>query len=360
MTHEPVDADCAETLVAAVREAIEAGEPVEIRGAGSKRFYGEDVAGRPLDVTGHRGVVSYEPSELVLTARAGTRLADLEALVASHGQMLPFEPPHFGPGATIGGTVACGLSGPRRPYAGAVRDAVLGVRLVNGRGELGRFGGEVMKNVAGYDVSRLMAGALGTLGLLVDVSLKVLPAPQRETTLTLALDAAGAIARFSELGMRPLPLSGAAWAEGRAWVRLSGSEAGVAAAVVEIGGDEVDAGEAGRFWSDLREHRLAFFDRPGTLWRLGVPQAHPPLAIEGDWLLDWGGGQRWLKTGAPAHTIREITAAAGGHATAFRGRDSGVDVFHPLPDGLLRLHRRIKAALDPAGLFNPGRLYAGL
>ena len=354
------DADLSDALIASVQAALAAGEPLAIRGAGTKDFYGEAATGRPLAVAGHRGVVSYEPSELVLTARAGTPLAEIEDLLAAHGQMLACEPPHFGPGATIGGAVACGLSGPRRPYAGALRDFVLGVRLVNGRGELGRFGGEVMKNVAGYDVSRLVTGALGTLGLILDVSLKVLPAPEREATRAFELAPGRALERFNELAGRPVPLAGAAWQDGLARVRLAGSEAGVAAALEALGGDEPPAAEAAAWWSDLREQRLPFFARAGTLWRLAVRPAAPPLDLPGDALLDWGGGQRWLRTEAGAEPVRAAAAAAGGHATAFRDPPAGVPVFHPLPAALLALHRRVKAALDPTGLFNPGRLYAGL
>ena len=360
MPADSADGDRTEALLAAVADARAAGEPVEIRGGGTKRFYGEPASGTPLDVGGHRGVISYEPSELVLTARAGTPLAEIEGLLAAHGQMLAFEPPLFDAGATLGGCVACGLSGPRRPYAGAVRDFVLGVRLVDGRAEVGRYGGEVMKNVAGYDVSRLVTGALGTLGLLLDVSLKVLPAPEHEATCAVELDAARAIERFNELAGRPLPLSAAAWEDGRARLRLSGSAAGVRAALAELGGDELEAQEATTYWSDLREQRVPFFARPGTLWRLSVRPAAPPLPVAGDWLIDWGGGQRWLRSSASAEEIRAAAAAAGGHATVFREPAAGVPVFHPLPDALLALHRRVKAALDPAGLFNPGRLYAGL
>jgi glycolate oxidase FAD binding subunit len=360
MTVGPPDDDRTEALAEAVRAALAAGEPLEIRGGGTKRFYGEPAAGEPLAVGGHRGVLSYEPSELVLTARAGTPLAEIERLLSEHGQMLACEPPHFGPGATLGGTVACGLSGPRRPWAGAVRDFVLGVRLIDGRAETGRYGGEVMKNVAGYDVSRLVTGALGTLGLLLDVSLKVLPAPERETTRVLELAADRAVELFNALAGRPVPLTAAAWESGLARVRLGGSAAGVAAALAEVGGEDVPPAEAAAWWSDLREQRLAFFAGDAALWRLAVRPARPPLDLPGDWLLDWGGGQRWLRTAAPAETIRAAASGAGGHATAFRGAGPGVAVFHPLPDALMALHRRVKAALDPAGLFNPGRQYAGL
>lgn len=354
------DSDRLGSLLDAVGRALHEGTPLEILGSGSKRFLGRTPSGKPLVLGRHRGVVSYEPSELVITARAGTPLADIEDLLAGHGQMLAFEPPRLGEGATLGGTVACNLSGPRRPYAGAARDFVLGVRLINGKGEFARFGGEVMKNVAGYDVSRLMAGAMGTLGVLLDVSLKVLPAPETERTIVLESGPADAVGTMNRLAGRPVPLSGAAWEAGRLRLRLSGSEAGVRAAVGEIGGEAMDAEEAREFWSDLRELRLSFFEDADRLWRVSVPPASEPLSLPGDWLIDWGGGQRWLTTELDAGEVRARAAAAGGHATAFLGGDRGGQVFHPLAPGLLDLHRSIKRAMDPKGLFNPGRMYAEL
>ncbi len=340
-----------------VAQAFEARRPLAVTGGGSKAFYGRPVEGEPLAVTGHRGILDYEPSELVLSARAGTPLADIEALLAGHGQMLAFEPPHFGPGATLGGAVACGLSGPRRPWAGAVRDFVLGVSILNGRGEPLSFGGRVMKNVAGYDLSRLMAGALGTLGVLTAVSVKVLPRPETEATLVFERDAAAAIEACARWSARPLPLSAACHHAGRLYLRLSGSERGIRGAREQLGGEALNDGDA--FWTSLRDHRHPFFDAGRPLWRLSVPPASPPLALAGDGLLDWGGGQRWLYTDAPAEQVREAARAAGGHATRFRGGDRG-DVFQPLPAPLLALQRRLKQALDPAGILNPGRLYEGL
>jgi len=355
-----VSQDRTDALVAAVRSALEDQEPLQIIGSGSKAFYGRAPEGIPLPVAGHRGIVSYEPSELVVTARAGTRLDDMEVLLAEHGQMLAFEPPHFGADATVGGTVACNFSGPRRPYAGAARDFVLGVRLVSGKGEVLRFGGEVMKNVAGYDVSRLMAGALGTLGLLLEVSLKVLPAPEREATRCFDIDPALAIEKMNRLAGKPLPVSGAAWVDGRMYLRLSGSEAGVSSAAGQVGGDELAGPDANRFWSDLREHRMSFFQGDGVLWRISVPPATAPLPIEGRWLIDWGGGQRWLHTGSEADQVRGQVTAAGGHATAFRGGDRAGDVFHGLSEAMMRLHRQVKEAMDPHRIFNPGRMYAAI
>lgn len=355
-----VDADRTEQLQGAVGRALAAGTPIEIRGSGSKDFYGRTPCGQPLEVGDHRGVVYYEPSELVVTARSGTRLKDLEALLAGEGQMLPFEPPYFGDGATLGGTIACNLSGPRRPYAGAARDFVLGVRLINGKGEIVNFGGQVMKNVAGYDLSRLMAGAMGILGLLLEVSMKVLPVP--ETDLTLAMDASqgGAIEAMNGYAARPLPLSAAAWAEGRMYLRLSGSQSGVGAAARELGGDRMPAREAEVFWTGLREHRLDFFDGGDVLWRVSLPPATPPLSWPGTWLIDWGGGQRWLRSDMTRDELVRQAASIGGHVTAFRGGPRDEEVFHPLDEAAMGLHRRIKDAMDPRRVFNPGRMYGVL
>jgi len=350
--------DIGEEIRARVEGAAGAGRPLEIRGAGTKSFYGRATnVGDPLEVGGHRGIVGYEPSELVVSARAGTPLDALERALAREGQMLPFEPPRFGDGATVGGTVACGLSGPRRPWGGAARDLVLGVTLVNGRGERLVFGGQVMKNVAGYDVSRLVTGALGTLGVLLEVSMKVLPAPAVEETLVIECPAAEAIERMTGWGGRPLPISGACHEGERLHLRLSGTAGGVAAARRAIGGD---ADSATDFWRRLREHEHPFFAGDAPLWRLSLPPATAPIALPGEWLLDWAGAQRWLRTDAGADAVRAAAGEAGGHATLFRGGDRAGEVFHPLSGGLERLHRRLKDAFDPHGILNPGRMYSAL
>jgi glycolate oxidase FAD binding subunit len=351
-----IDRDLTPELAEQVREAAKRATPLRILGGGTKSFYSSGpVEGRTLSVVAHRGIVSYEPTELVITARAGTPLAEIEQALAERRQMLGFEPPHFGPGATLGGTIACGLSGPRRPYAGAARDFVLGVRILNGKGECLRFGGQVMKNVAGYDVARLMAGALGTLGVLLEVSLKVLPRPAVELTLALPMDAAEAIRRMNELAGRPLPLSAACHLGDTLYIRLSGSETAVKAARQRIGGEPVAQDEA--FWLRVREHTHGFFagDLGIPLWRLSVPPATPPLELPGKWMLDWGGAQRWLRSPAPAEEIFEAARAAGGYATCWRG-GGGQNRFQPLPPALAALHRRLKAAFDPAGILNPGCL----
>ncbi|HHH38582.1 MAG TPA: glycolate oxidase subunit GlcE [Sedimenticola sp.] len=350
--------DREQELLAAVRRAREGGRPLEIRGSGSKAFYGRAPAGEPLSVAAHRGVVNYEPKELVVTARAGTPLAELEETLAAAGQMLPFEPPRFGPGATLGGTIACGFSGPRRPFLGSARDFVLGVRLINGRGEVLHFGGEVMKNVAGYDISRLMTGALGTLGLLLEVSLKVLPAPEEEQTQVLELDQAEAIDTMNRWAGRPLALSGAAWDGMRLYLRLSGTADAVAAGRTRVGGEPL--AEGARFWRSLRELEGGFFERPGPLWRLSVPPGTPPLDLPGRQFLDWGGAQRWLTGEASEAAVRRAAGEAGGHATLFRGGDREAERFHPLAPPLMAIHRNLKRAFDPDAILNPGRLYGGL
>jgi glycolate oxidase FAD binding subunit len=339
-----------------LRAAAE-GTPLDIVGGGSKSFLGRLTQSEIFDVSAHRGVVAYEPTELVITARAGTPLGEIEALLADSGQMLAFEPPHFGATATLGGTVASALSGPRRPYAGAARDFVLGARILNGEGQTLNFGGQVMKNVAGYDVSRLMVGAMGTLGVLLEVSLKVLPLAARTTTRVFSLDAAAAIERMNALAAKPTPLSGACFETGRLYLRLSGTTGGVAQAAETLGGDAMD--DESR-WHGLREQSLPYFDTPLPLWRLSVPPATPPLHIAGETLMDWGGALRWLKSEAPGEAVRAAVTKVGGHATLYRNGDRRGAIYHPLSPALLSLHQRLKASFDPKGILNRGRMYADL
>lgn len=350
--------DSAKALLKAVQAAHETGKPLNLVGGGSKSFHGRVAAGESLDVARHRGILSYEPSELVITARGGTPLGEIEAALREHGQMFGFEPPSFGPGATLGGTVACGLSGPGRPYQGAVRDAVLGVEIINGRGERLRFGGQVIKNVAGYDVSRLVTGSLGTLGVILEVSLRVVPRPAETVTLVREEDAAGAVSLFNEWARKPFPITAAAFHDDRLYVRLAGAHQGVAAASAALGGGELEAGEA--FWTDLREQRLEFFADEAPLWRLSVSPATAPIDLPGRWLTDWGGAQRWLVADVPPGAVFAAARNAGGHASLFRGGDRSGQVFQPLPPALSELHRRIKASFDPKGIFNPGRMYQDL
>jgi glycolate dehydrogenase FAD-binding subunit len=343
------------SLCERVKDAGARHERLRIRGGGTKDFYGGALAGEALEVGAYSGIVAYEPKELVLTVRAGTPLAEVERTLAAERQMLPFEPPHFATGATIGGIVATGLSGPRRPYAGAVRDFVLGTRIVNGKGEDLSFGGRVIKNVAGYDVSRLMAGALGTLGVLTEISFKVLPQASAEATLAFELDELSATAQANRWAGQPLPLSATSWEAGVLRVRLSGAASAVRAAKQRMGGQ--DLGDASAYWTELREHRLPFFRPAAPLWRVSVPQTTAPLDLGGPQLVEWGGGLRWLAANVDAQGVRGAAQRAGGHATLFRGGDKSVGVFHPLAPAILKIHRRLKAAFDPAGILNAGRLY---
>jgi glycolate dehydrogenase FAD-binding subunit len=350
-----------------VRAAAAGGGKLRLRGGGTKDFYGRQVTGEDsgevLDTRAYAGVVSYEPTELVITARVGTALAELEATLAEAGQMLAFEPPHFGSGATLGGAVAAGLSGPRRAAAGALRDYVLGIRVMDGRGEVLGFGGQVMKNVAGYDVSRLLTGSLGTLGLILEVSLKVLPRPVAEATLRFELDEAAALSRLNEWGGQPLPISASAWEgtelSGVFHLRLSGAGAAVEAGRRRLGGEAVAPETAAALWQGLREQTSGFFRQEGPLWRLSMPSTAPALGL-GSQLVEWGGAQRWLVSERPAGELRRRAAELGGHATLFRGGDHSGEVFTPLAPALLTIHRRLKQAFDPAGVFNPGRMYPEL
>ncbi|MCP3869612.1 MAG: glycolate oxidase subunit GlcE [Gammaproteobacteria bacterium] len=330
-----------------------------ITGGDTKSFLGRTPVGIPVDVRDHRGIISYEPKELVVTARCGTPLMELEAVLAEQGQMLGFEPPGFGERATVGGTVAAGLSGPRRPYAGSARDFVLGTRILNGRGQILRFGGEVMKNVAGYDLSRLMTGAMGTLGIIMDVSLKVLPIPAREITLVQNGSLRDGLQALEGWARRPLPLS-ASCADGeRLYIRLSGAASAVTAAQDVIGGDVMGDGES--FWREhIREQGHVFFKNSNGFWRVSVPATTASDLLLGQWIFEWGGGLRWLRTSDEIGSVQSIVAKAGGHATRFRGGDREGSIYQPLSEPLMNLHRNLKRAFDPQGLFNPGRLYPDL
>ena len=345
-------------------DAAAAGRPLRIRGGGTKDFYGQALDGEPLDTTAFAGIVSYEPTELVVTARCGTPLARLEAALAERGQMLAFEPPAFGAAATVGGVVAAGLSGPRRATAGALRDFVLGATLLDSAGNLKVFGGQVMKNVAGYDVSRLLAGSLGILGLIAEVSLKVLPKPADEATVLVTMNEADALRHLNEWAGQPLPLSASAWHASALRVRFSGARAAVEAALERFektyGATRLAADAAAAYWAGLREQTDEFFSGPEPLWRLSVPSVAMPLGLPGGALVEWGGSLRWLKTTADAALVRTAARNVGGSATLFRGGDRAAGVFEPLAEPVLAIHRRLKQEFDPHGIFNPGRMYAGL
>jgi glycolate oxidase FAD binding subunit len=353
-----------------IRHAAAHSRPLAIHGHGSKYFYGHTEQGERLETAALTGISSYEPSELVITARGGTPLSEIEAALARREQCLAFEPPRFGGRGTVGGMVAAGLSGPSRAAVGAVRDFVLGATLVNGKGEVLSFGGQVMKNVAGYDVSRMLAGSMGTLGLIAEVSLKVLPVAPATATLRFEMEEAAALQRLNEWAGQPLPLNASAWWDGMLAVRLRGAQAAVQSAVQRLGGELIHAHSAAPFWEDLRDHTDEFFNRARQaiakeesgqrLWRLGVPSTAPVIDLSGETLIEWGGAQRWLLTNLDAAKVRAAVARLGGHATLFYALDKADGVFEPLSAPLQRIHRQLKKAFDPSGVFNPGRLYPDL
>ena len=339
-----------------IMSATRSGTALRIRGNGTKDWYGQELNGELLDTTAYSGIISYDPTELVVTARAGTNLREIGKALAEKKQMLAFEPPRFDGLATVGGIVASGLSGPRRQAVGSVRDFVLGTVLMDGKGETLHFGGQVMKNVAGYDVSRLLTGSLGTLGLILEVSLKVLPRPFAQHSLQFAMNEQDALHQLNVWGGQPLPLSASCWVNGNLYVRLSGAQAAVDAAIAKMGG--TDLPDAENFWDGVREQTHTFFSAPQqALWRLSLPTVAPSLALPGEQMIEWGGALRWLKTTADAETIRSVAATAGGHATLFKGGDKSVGVFQPLAPAVARIHRNLKQAFDPAGIFNPRRMY---
>jgi glycolate oxidase FAD binding subunit len=359
--------DAASDLAGAIEQASATGTALNVVAGGTKSFLGHPVdpaAPEPrkrLDLSAHSGILQYEPAELMLRARAGSRLADIEALLADHGQMLPFEPPHFGPGATLGGCVAAGLSGPRRASGGSVRDSVLGVTIINGQGEILSFGGQVMKNVAGYDVSRLMVGSMGTLAVILDVSLKVLPLPSMERTCVLECGGEDAIHRMCSLAESTHPVSATCYDGRQLSVRLSSTEAAVETAMGQIGGEQLE--DQQRFWEELREQRNPFYESEMDLWRVSVPPATPHDVTAGS-LLEWGGAQRWMKSD-PEVDLRTQLGLMEGHMTLFRRRSSGQaqrlpEVFQPLSEDLMQIHRRLKKSFDPHSIFNPGRMFRDL
>ncbi len=346
--------DQTESIQDSVLQAIESQTPLQISGGASKSFYGRIPQGEILDTTSHQGIINYHPSELVLSARAGTALSVIEQTLAEQGQMLAFEPPHFSDTATLGGTIACGLSGARRPFTGSVRDFVLGCKIINGKAEFLSFGGEVMKNVAGYDVSRLMVGALGTLGIIMEISLKVLPLPVAEKTLVFELNLNDALDKMTALSKKSLPLSGLSFDGQLIYVRLSGSEKTMIAAQKKIGGEWLS--QPKKFWNECNEHKRGWMKNASDLWRISVPPATPEILLVGEWFYEWGGAQRWLITNEDSMTVFKMAEKLQGHATLFRARDRTADLFQPLPETLKKLNRNIKTAFDPKGIFNPFRV----
>ena len=352
--------DFIDALALRVKQATAQKTPLNIVGGGSKHFYGGPVTGEDVSLAEHSGIVEYEPTELVITAKAGTPLSVIEAALAAEKQMLAFEPPRLSKQSTIGGVVASGLAGPRRGTAGAVKDFVLGATLMDGNARVLHFGGTVMKNVAGYDVSRLLAGSMGTLGILLDLSIKVLPLPVAELTLQFELDQTQAIQTINTWQGSPLPISGSCWYGGVLTVRLSGASAAVSEARQTLGGQALDESTASAFWNSLRDQQHTFFNTQGPLWRLAVKPVHAPLNLAGDTLVEWAGGQRWLKPaeGVTAEQIRAVAKAAGGHATLYFTPDARnrQHAFTALDPALALIQQRLKQEFDPAGIFNQNRL----
>lgn len=352
--------DLTNELIAQVRDAVEAKETLAISAGCSKTFMGRQIeTDRTIDVSGHTGIVSYQPVELVMTARAGTTLAEIESALAENNQMLACEPPRFGGKATLGGTLAANVSGPGRPWYGSIRDHVLGVTLINGESEQLRFGGQVMKNVAGYDLSRLQAGAMGGLGLMTEISLKVLPKPATTRTLKFTMDQAEAIQRMNSMSGQPKPITAAYWSSGELFVRLAGAASAVDATTESWGGEELASDVALALWSDLQDQQLAIFNAD-KVWRFSMKSSADVLPIEGDSLINWGGAERWYVGDHSFDRMVALAEGAGGQVSLYRGGDRTDEVLHPVNPSIQSLQQRIKASVDPQGVFNPGRAFGWL
>jgi glycolate oxidase FAD binding subunit len=353
-------ADQIQSLQEQVLQARKNGQTLNIVGGGTKSFMGRktDTDSATLSLAEHSGVVEYHPVELVLTVRAGTTLSEIEAVLAEEGQCLHFEPPRLDDGATIGGTLACNLSGPARPWAGSVRDQVLGLRLLNGQGEHLRFGGQVMKNVAGYDVSRLQAGAMGTLGVMTEISLKVMPKPATTATLVQEMPLDSAIDYMNRRAGEPKPITGACWLDGKVYLRLAGARSAVEATAEQWEGEVFEGGNG--LWQQIQDMQHEFFAGDDPLWRFSVKSSAVMPSLDGPWLVDWAGAQRWYRGQATLSDLEPVAAEAGGQVSLFRGGDRTGEVMHSQPEALKAIQRRIKQSFDPDGLFNPGRLYSWL
>lgn len=346
--------DFTEALCTQVSRAFHARQPLRITAGHSKSFYGRKVEGEEISVASHTGIIEYRASELVMTVRSGTRLSEIESTLAENRQMLAFEPPVHNQHSTIGGSIASGLSGPRRPFAGAARDFVLGTTIINGKGERLKFGGQVMKNVAGYDASRLMTGAQGTLGVLLDISVKVLPLPESEITLSFEQDFEGAHSTLRQWILQGHPLSASCYFNDQLFVRLSSTINGTKSAHTVIGG-ELHSNE---LWTSLRHQTHDFFQQQKNLWRVSVPPSAEPIASGQPQLTEWNGALRWI---ASDSELFSVAKKAGGHATQYRLRGGVADnVFQPLSATMLALHQRLKKSFDPENILNPGRLYPEL
>jgi glycolate oxidase FAD binding subunit len=353
--------DISKQLQQQIINAAQTKQALQIIGNNSKAFYGcitDDDVTTPLFVAEHSGIIDYQPSELTITARAGTALKEIIELLAEHRQMLAFEPPTFDGRASLGGCIATALAGPRRPWTGSVRDYVIGMRLLTGDGKDIRVGGKVMKNVAGYDLFRPMAGALGTLGVMLDITLKLLPLPETETSFSMKLEATAMQNVLRDWRNASMPISASSYDNGMLNARLSGSAVSIEDAIYKLPSDMLEL--SADYWQELNEHKLPFFDDPAPLYRLVVPGNAPCDFVTGETLIDWAGSLRWIKTPIPFSEVQNHAAALGGTASVYRNGLKNEDVFSHMSDPLLALHKRIKGVMDPAGILNPGRLYRAL
>ncbi len=359
--------DIASHLIEQVNTAASQQTPIVIQGNGTKQFMGRafDNNSNIISTAEHTGILNYEFVELVMTARAGTSLAEIDAALAEHNQILACDPARFNGNATIGGSLATNQSGPGRPWSGSLRDHVLGVNLINGKGEHLHFGGQVMKNVAGYDVSRLQAGAMGTLGLMTEVSFKVLPKPASTMTLSCELSMEDTIQLMNELSGKPKPLSGACWDNGVLRLRLSGAKNAVEGTadkwLSQLSNTNVIADDsAEKFWSSLRDQQNDFFtnrEADVPLWRFSLSPTAPVYRQDEPWLIDWAGSQRWLKGNFSHAELQEWAVANGGEAILYRGGDRDSEVFYEPNSVLKKIHENLKHSFDPHNIFNSGRLY---
>ena len=347
--------DCNDEIALKIQDAYHSKTALQIQAGNTKAFYGRNTQGELLSIANHTGIVEYEPTELYITARSGTRLHEIEKTITEQNQILPCEPPHFGDTATIGGMVASGLAGPRRVQAGSVRDCILGVEILNGEGQALRFGGRVMKNVAGYDVSRLMCGALGTLGVLMTVTVRLLPKSTSEQSIVFTMDTSTAIQKMNQWANTPMPITATFYDGSQLYVRLSGSTSAIDACTKKLGGELLDNSET--FWNSIKEHTHEFFNPETSLWRISLPPNTKDLKIIGKSAMEWNGALRWYSTDDDETTIRSEADQVGGHACLFKGNTTE-QVFHPLPDVSMRLHKQLKHVLDPAGILNPGKMFA--
>lgn len=350
-----LDADLTQELCNSIKAAYSSEQALFIHGGSSKSFYGNNKIGEPLNLANNKGVVEYEPSELFITARNGTLLSEIESILDADNQMLPFEPPHFSSSATLGGAVACGLPGPRRPYYGSIRDCILGTHIINGKGEHLKFGGKVIKNVAGYDVSRLMSGALGTLGAITQVSIKVLPKPQCEITLAIECSEQDALLKMNSWTQTQFPITATYFERDILHIRIAGLEKTTTKIHNQIGGEIIHASE--EFWISVKEQQCDFFQTSQYLWRCVVPHNSPALPIQGDTCIEWNGGLRWIKTDDLDHVISACSSIRG-YATLFKAQSKPKDFLSPLSPSLKNLHINLKVAFDPKRILNPGHMYS--